>query len=181
MFSVKLRAIFSMKQLLVDMDGVLADVYSQFLRLEREETGVCLTPESLVGKLEAESFPHYEQQVHSKDFFRTAPVMPGSIEGLRFLNDKYKVVVVSSAMEFPDSLYEKRQWLAGHFPFISWKQMLFCGDKSVVRGDIMIDDHPKNLNHFPGRKILFTQPHNLLLPDHTWQRVSNWEELLRIL
>ncbi len=181
MFSVKLRAIFSMKQLLVDMDGVLADVYSQFLRLEREETGVSLAPESLHGKLEAEAFPHYEQHVHSKDFFRMAPVMPGSIEGLRYLNDKYKVVVVSSAMEFPDSLFEKRMWMAEFYPFISWTQLVFCGDKSVIRGEIMIDDHPKNLNHFPGRKILFTQPHNLLLPDHTWQRVSNWKELLRIL
>ena len=170
-----------MEQLLVDMDGVLADVYSQFLRLEREETGVHLPPASLRGKLEAEAFPHYEKHVHSKDFFRTAPVMSGSVEGLRYLNEKYKVVVVSSAMEFPDSLFEKRMWMAEFYPFISWTQLVFCGDKSVIRGEIMIDDHPKNLNYFPGRKILFTQPHNLLLPDETWQRVSNWEELLRIL
>ena len=181
MFSVQLRAIFSMEQLLVDMDGVLADVYSQFLRLEREETGVHLPPASLRGKLEAEAFPHYEKHVHSKDFFRTAPVMSGSVEGLRYLNEKYKVVVVSSAMEFPDSLFEKRMWMAEFYPFISWTQLVFCGDKSVIRGEIMIDDHPKNLNYFQGRKILFTQPHNLLLPDETWQRVSNWEELLRIL
>ncbi|KAA6316407.1 hypothetical protein EZS27_033278 [termite gut metagenome] len=29
-----------LKQILVDMDGVLADVYSQFIKLELKETGV---------------------------------------------------------------------------------------------------------------------------------------------
>ncbi|HJE88815.1 5' nucleotidase, NT5C type, partial [Rikenella microfusus] len=68
-----------------------------------------------------------------------------------------------------------------HFPFIDWRQMVFCGRKDVVRGDIMIDDHPKNLRSFPGEKIVFTQPHNagLALPDCI--RVSAWDEIVRML
>lgn len=170
-----------MEQLLVDMDGVLADVYAQFVRLEFMETGIKPDIESLYGKTEPEAFAHYEQNVHSRDFFRTAPVMPGSVDGLRYLNSKYKVQVVSAAMEFPDSLKEKHDWLQEHFPFISWTQIVFCGDKAAVKGDIMIDDHPKNLNFFPGRKILFTQPHNILLSSDKWERVDQWPELLKIL
>lgn len=170
-----------MEQLLVDMDGVLADVYAQFLYLEFRETGMKRDVEELYGKTEAEAFTHYELNVRSRDFFRKAPVMPGSIEGLRYLNSKYKVLVVSAAMEFPDSLIEKHDWLLEFFPFISWKQIVFCGDKAAVRGDIMIDDHPKNLNYFPGKKILFTQPHNILLSNDSWERVDNWKQLLEIL
>jgi 5'(3')-deoxyribonucleotidase len=170
-----------MEQLLVDMDGVLADVYAHFLYLEFRETSIKPRLEELYGRTEAEAFAHYEQNVHSKDFFRKAPVMPGSIDGLKYLNNRYKVLVVSAAMEFPDSLIEKHDWLLEYFPFISWKQIVFCGDKAAVKGDIMIDDHPKNLNFFPGRKILFTQPHNILLPNDSWERVDTWKQLLEIL
>lgn len=170
-----------MDQLLVDMDGVLADVYSQFLRLESKETGIKQSIESLYGKTEADAFPNYEQYVHSTDFFRKAPTMPGSIEGLRYLNHKYKLLIVSSAMEFPDSLIEKYEWLNEFYPFISWKQIVFCGEKTVVKGDIMIDDHPKNLNFFTGRRILFTQPHNIYLSNGEYERVDNWEQIIGIL
>jgi len=170
-----------MKQLLVDMDGVLADVYSQFLHFEFNETGVEQEMESLYGKTEADAFLNYERYVHSTDFFRKAPTMPGSMEGLRYLNHKYKVLIVSSAMEFPNSLIEKREWLGEFYPFISWKQIVFCGDKAVVKGDIMIDDHPKNLDFFTGRKILFTQPHNILLSNKEYERADNWAQILEIL
>lgn len=171
----------NMEQLLVDMDGVLADVYSRFIYLEFRETGVQPEIRDLYGKTEAEAFAHYEQNVRSVDFFRKAPVMPGSMEGLKYLNSKYKVLVVSSAMEFPGSLIEKHDWLREFFPFISWKQIVFCGDKSALNGDTMIDDHPKNLDFFTGRRILFTQPHNILLPNDSWERVDTWEQLLKIL
>ncbi|MCD7935303.1 MAG: 5'(3')-deoxyribonucleotidase [Tannerellaceae bacterium] len=170
-----------MKQVLVDMDGVLADVYAQFIRLEKEKTGTILSPESLIGKKEAHAFPHYETHVTSSGFFRTAPIIPGSVKGLEYLNNKYDVLIVSSATEFPDSLKEKLDWLNEHYPFISWQQMIFCGKKDSIKGDIMIDDHPKNLDAFPGRRIIFTQPHNAQVENPSYERVSTWEEICTIL
>jgi 5'(3')-deoxyribonucleotidase len=170
-----------MDQLLVDMDGVLADVYSQFLHLEFEETGVRQNIEALYGRPEPDAFPYYEQHVHSRNFFRKAPTVRDSIEGLTYLNDKYRVLIVSSAMEFPHSLTEKYDWLNEFYPFITWKQIVFCGDKSALKGDIMIDDHPKNLDYFAGRKILYTQPHNIYLTNVQYRRVDNWKQLVGIL
>lgn len=170
-----------MKRVLVDMDGVLADVYCQFLDFEFRETGVRRDPAVTFGFSEPEAFPFYEKHVRMPGFFRTAPVMQGSVAGLEYLNGRYEVVILSSATEFPQSLSEKAFWLNEHFPFIDWRQMVFCGRKDVVRGDIMIDDHPKNLRSFPGEKIVFTQPHNagLALPDCI--RVSAWDEIVRML
>ncbi len=170
-----------MEQILVDMDGVLADVYSQFLQLEERETGIKQNVAALSGKTEPEAFRYYEQHVRSKDFFRKAPVISGSIEGLKYLNNKYKVIIVSAAMEFPHSLIEKHGWLGEFFPFISWKQIVFCGDKSSLMGDIMIDDHPKNLDFFHGRKLLFTQPHNIHLAREGYERVDSWQQLTGML
>src|SRR5512136_1991463 len=131
-----------MERILVDMDGVLADVYSRFFELHRQKTGVLLSLQDVAGKLEAEAFPGQLKWVTATGFFRTVPVMPGSVEGLKKLNEHYKVIVVSMATEFPHSLTDKQFWLHDDFPFINWRQIIFCGDKNIIEADIMIDDHP---------------------------------------
>lgn len=166
------------QQVLVDMDGVLADVYTQFIDWEYKESGTRLRLEDLQGKTETEAFPSCNKHVRSMDFFRTAPVIPGSVEGLKYLNEKYKVLIVSSATEYPQSLTEKQEWLNKHFPFITWEQMIFCGRKDSIKGDIMIDDHPKNLRIFDGEKYIFTQPHNIFITDY--KRVNSWNEIMTL-
>ncbi len=169
------------KQVLVDMDGVLADVYSQFIDFEYRKTGVRKNIESLNGILESEAFPLHDEYVNSVGFFRNAPLIADSVEGLKYLNEKYKVLIVSSATEFPRSLLEKHEWLQEFFPFITWQQMIFCGKKDSIKGNIMIDDHPKNLDFFDGRRILFTQPHNALVENELNERVNNWKEIIELL
>ena len=163
------------------MDGVLADVYVQFQKFYKEENGNELPESEMVGKLEAEAYPHGVDYVRKPGFFSTAPTMAGSIGGLNYLNEHYQLLIVSSATEYPDSLKEKLEWLQAFYPFISWKQVIFCGEKKAVKGDIMVDDHPKNLRHFEGKRILFSQPHNLLVDDNSYHRVNNWTELVDLL
>lgn len=170
-----------MRQVLVDMDGVLADIYPHMLAYEYKASGKRLNTHDMRGLLEEEAFPSFSRFIQSEGFFRTAPVIEGSVEGLRYLNSKYDVLIVSSATEFPNSLKEKLEWLNEHYPFISWRQMIFCGSKSSIRGDIMIDDHVKNIQSFNGRKILFTQPHNALVQDTSIERVDNWEMIRELL
>ena len=171
-----------MKQrLIVDMDGVLADVYEQFLNYEEIETGIRQPIEDLYGKPEEIAFKNMGKYVLSKGFFRNTPVLEGSIPALYRLNKQYELFVVSAAVEFPQSMEEKYYWLCEHFSFISWEQMIFCGLKSAVKGDIMIDDHFKNLDSFDGRTILFTQPHNYGLENKNHTRVFNWQEVLDLL
>jgi 5'(3')-deoxyribonucleotidase len=62
-----------------------------------------------------------------------------------------------------------------HFPFITWKHIVFCGHKYMIQADYLIDDHEKNLHTFTGTPLLFTAPHNLHIND--FQRVNNWKEV----
>ena len=41
----------------------------------------------------------------------------------------------------------------------------------------MIDDHFKNLDYFPGKTILFNQPHNQLSDTGRHTRVNSWYEI----
>jgi 5'-nucleotidase len=170
-----------MKSVLVDMDGVLADVYSRFFDLQEEETGIRTDMKDIEGKLEAQAFPNQIKWVTTPGFFRSVPVIKGSQEGLKKLNDNFKVIVASMATEFPQSLTDKQLWLHDHFPFISWEQIVFCGDKNVIKAEIMIDDHLKNLNKFKGETIMFTQPHNILVNNTRHKRVNSWKEIENIL
>ncbi|MEX2511654.1 MAG: 5'(3')-deoxyribonucleotidase [Cyclobacteriaceae bacterium] len=169
------------KSIAVDMDGVLADVYQQFILKHFNECGETLKLEQLEGLSEAVAFPYLLKHVHSPGFFKTAPLVPGSLEVLLELNQKYDIYIVSAATEFPLSLGEKQDWLHEHFPFIHWMQMVFCGSKKIIHTDIMIDDHFKNLDPFEGKTILFTQPHNKNAASGRHQRVNNWEEIKNIL
>jgi 5'(3')-deoxyribonucleotidase len=170
-----------MKSISVDMDGVLANVYSQFISMHAAEFGKVLTPDEINGVPEADVFPNERKYVNSPGFFRNAPLMEHGFDVLQKLNDRYKIFIVSAAMEFPNSLVEKHQWLNEHFPFIKWQQMVFCGSKQIIKADIMIDDHFKNLDYFTGETILFTQPHNILANPGKHKRVHNWQEIEQVL
>lgn len=170
-----------MKRLLIDMDGVLCDIYTQFLKYEQNDIGLAQSLEDLIGKLEREAFKNHDKYVNSENFFYSAIPILDSIEVVRKLNDLYEVYIVSAATQFPHSLTEKINWLAKYFPFLSWKQIVFCGTKEIVYGDIMIDDHFKNLDIFQGLTILFTQPHNIDKSVNKHKRVNNWKEIEMIL
>jgi 5'(3')-deoxyribonucleotidase len=168
-----------MKRLIVDMDDVLADTTGQFINYYERDFGVRVTRDVLNGKEEGEGFPDnhsvLRQYPYQINFFRNIEVNEGSQEVLEKLNAKYELFIVSAAMEFPQSLSEKLEWLGEKFPFLSWKQFVFCGSKRVVFGDYMIDDLPRNLQHFNGEKLLFTAPHNFHITG--FQRVNNWMEI----
>jgi len=169
------------KSIAVDMDGVIADTAAQFLHWYEVKYGVKITKQDIHGKSELDALPNgaAKKFVFESGFFRGVPVMEGAKEAVKELMKHYDVYIVSAAMEFPQSLAEKYEWLQEHFPFIHWKNIIFCGDKSVVATDYMIDDHLKNLDCCKGRPFLFTAGHNISVDRHT--RVNNWNEVLSVL
>ena len=167
-----------MKRLIVDMDDVIADATGQFILYYEKEFGVRVSRDSLNHKEEGLGFPGNHDIVlefpYRATFFQTMVPNEDSQEVLEKLNKKYELFIVSAAMQFPLSLFEKFKWLEEHFKFLHWKQIVFCGSKAVVHGDYMIDDLPYNLETFNGEKFLFTAPHNLHID--TYPRINNWKE-----
>jgi len=170
-----------MKRILVDMDGVLADVYPRFFELYEQETGNKKTMGEIIGLKEGEAFPELYRWVKTPGFFRSIPVMADSQRVLKLLNKTYEILVISMATEFPVSLTDKQMWINDHFPFISWRQVIFCGNKSLIPADLMIDDHFKNLDHFKGETIIFSQPHNINNTYNQHKTVSSWREIEKLL
>lgn len=168
------------QRIAIDMDDVMAATAKKILLLYnttfnkniKEEDFKTLSFHELV---EQEKYEVIREEIFKVGFFRDIEVMPDAIEVVKALHDKYEVFVVSAATEFPNSLKEKLEWLNEHFPFISWKNTVFCGDKSIVTADFMIDDHEKNLKTFKGKTMLFDAIHNQKVTEY--QRFMNWKEI----
>ncbi|HSZ25495.1 MAG TPA: hypothetical protein VK766_07260 [Cytophagaceae bacterium] len=170
------------KSIAIDMDNVIADVETHYINWYEKETGIRISKETLKGIPETEAFPDKQairRFLTTPGFFQTVPVMPGAKDALLKLHPIFDIYIVSAAMEFPQSLTEKKSWLQEHFPFISWKNIVFCGDKSIIGTDFMIDDLLKNLDTFKGKAFLFTASHNINIDKYT--RIRNWEEAVPLL
>ena len=170
-----------MKSIIIDMDEVMADTMGGMINLYREKKyDGEIKYDIMSGGSWIRGFPKDHQAMvrewlFEPGFFRHLPVMKDSVEVVRELNNKYRVFIVSAALEFPNSLRDKLDWLTEHFSFIPWQQIVFCGTKSIVHGDFMIDDLVRNLEPFNGKKYLYSGYHNAEITGY--DRLNNWQEV----
>ena len=169
-----------MKRICVDMDEVMADTLGEHLRRYNQAFEEEVTLDDLVGKGLWEVTPADRQQqlrafLDAEDFFEDLPLMPGAQEVLKQLSSRFEVFIATQAMAVPNSLGPKYRWLQRHFAFLPASHYVFCGDKSILRAEYLIDDLPRNLLRFQGQGLLYSAPHNLTSTG--FERVNNWQEV----
>lgn len=169
-----------MLRITLDMDDVLADTYGKLIDYALNEFDTTHLPgdfrqQPLRELLHPKQMTKLSEYLNQPGFFRDIPVMDGAVHTVKELSQYYEIFVATAAMEFPNSFREKFDWLAAHFPFISWQNIVFCGDKSIIASDYLIDDHIKNMVSFTGKGILFSAPHNL--KENAYPRVASWREV----
>lgn len=166
--------------LFVDMDEVIADTYGAHIEIYNRDFGGTLSAKDCMGSevwqnVIADHQESIRNHARTRGFFRALRPIDSSQEVLKKLSGKYEVYIASAATQFPNSLEEKSDWLDEHFPFIPWQKRILCGDKHILKGDILIDDRSYNLENFDGRPLLFTSPHNV--NTNGFERVNNWQEV----
>jgi len=178
--SLEARPGSTLKVICVDMDEVIADVLNeQILRYNREFNDR-LTAGELRGRwiwdLVPPSRVHaLERHIQSDDFFSSVAVIPHAQRVLDRMRKRYEVYIATAVMEYPQSFAPKYEWLKRNFPFIPLSHIVYCGDKSILRGDFLIDDNPRQLRLFRGRGILYSSPANALVRE--FQRVNDWLDI----
>lgn len=148
----------------IDMDEVMADALAEHVRRYNLMFGAQLT----IAELRGRSLEDYVPPAHREaaealldgSFFRDLAVMTDCQTVIRDLADRHDVFIATAAMDVPVSFDAKYQWLGEHFPFIPPSRFVFCGDKSVIDADYLIDDRSRHFANFKGRPLLFSAPHN---------------------
>jgi 5'(3')-deoxyribonucleotidase len=165
------------------MDEVMADALAEHLLRYNRDHNENLTMADLQGKrlwdvVSSDRHGSLEGHLRSDDFFESLAVMPESQRVMRRLTMNYDVYIATAAMEVPTSFHQKFRWLARHFPFIPPSNIVYCGDKGILRADYLIDDNPRQLRRFHGEGILFTSPHNISVK--AYKRVNDWLDVEKL-
>jgi 5'-nucleotidase len=169
-----------MLRLTLDMDDVLADTHEKLVSVVLNDFPTNFTEEDfklapLRELLHPKQISKLNKIINSPGFFADIPVKEDAQETMLALSRFYELFVATACMEFPNSFRDKFDWLNRHFSFIPRTNIVFCGYKSIIHSDYLIDDHPQNLLAFKGEGILFTALHNR--KEVGFRRVDGWKEV----
>jgi 5'(3')-deoxyribonucleotidase len=168
-----------LKRIAIDMDEVMADTAGAHLEWYNRDYNDNLHISDLHGTTLSQLRPQRKREIESyfdkEVFFRELKVMEHSQEVIRELSSYYEIYITTAAMEVPASFKAKYEWLTEHFSFLNNMHFVFCGNKSVIHADYLIDDSVKQLERFRGQGILYHAPHNILATGYV--RVNNWLEV----
>lgn len=113
------------------------------------------------------------------DFWETVKPMPDAAEVLKWAIDEGHEVYIVTASAYQTIKSKMENVLFKHFPFISWENVFIAQNKQMIRGDILIDDAPHNLEGGDYAKLLMTASHNQTYDAYAngMTRVYNWYDV----
>lgn len=134
------------------MDGVLCDFFGAS-RKALKENPKQIYPQSQWG------------------FFLKLEEIPQAIESFKKLQEKYDVwILTRPSFRNVNCFTEKAQWVWDHLGFDVVEKTIMCGDKSLLKGDYLIDDQDNaGQREFEGEWIHFKSDK---FPD--WNSVINY-------
>jgi len=176
-------------RILVDMDGVIADFDQELLMRWRarhpdkpyvplEERKTFYVKDSYPEELK----PLVAEILLESSFFREMLPMKGAKKALEEMREKgWEVFICTSPLStYKNCVSEKYEWVENYLG-PSWvKQIILTKDKTVIKGDFLIDDKPliTGVEASPEwEHILYDRPYNREANRRriTW---DNWKDIL---
>lgn len=156
-----------MKQLtvLVDMDDTLENLCTPWVQYLNEKYGTTVTTDDVKDWDIARVFPTltreqvFEPLITEALWERVKP-LPKAYENICKLKyDGHRILIVTAAS--PISVPMKlEKVLFRYFPFFSYSDVIITSHKQLIRGDVLVDDAPHNLENGNYKRVLMTAPHN---------------------
>lgn len=177
---------------LVDMDGVLADYCTGFTTVWRGRYPDEYCPDMatldtfyIEDKYSPELKPLVAAIDREEGFFRGLPPIPGSIEGMKHLRSLPMVdmKICTSPVRSPYCMMEKYLWIEHYLGYDWLKDLIFTKDKTMIRGDYLIDDKPEITGLYTPHweHIVFDQPYNRLINDRMRLDWNNYQWLVGLI
>jgi 5'-nucleotidase len=166
-------------RLLIDMDGVTADLVSHWIALINRYHGEKLTVEDVtdwyVHKITRNTTKEQvDEFLKDPGFFRHLDPIPQALATLKQLMAEGHDVIFVTHCKFGHE--DKRVWIEHHLPGFPMENIIFAERKELVIGDLLLDDGLHNLEawqeaHPNGVAVCFDTPYNQEWEGH---RVYCW-------
>ncbi len=139
-------------RVLVDMDGVLADLVSIWLEAYNGVTGECLSPADITSyhwhELVRDTTVFYEL-LRDKPLFALARPFR-NIGGFKALceNPAFDVHIISYVHRsaYRTGYAQKLEWLAEFCPHFDLDKVTFTRQKYIAAADVLVEDSPDNID-----------------------------------
>lgn len=156
-------------EVLIDLDGVVADFTSACLFIANQYAGTNYTPAD-VTEWEIFNLPGLREvedrtwkTISEPGFARMLAVYPGAREGVEWLKSKGPVRILTSPVISPTFMFDRVRWVEKELG-IGWKHIIYTYSKELVTGRGLIDDKPENIlawtDRNTGPAVLWAQPYN---------------------
>jgi 5'(3')-deoxyribonucleotidase len=136
--------------ILCDLDGIVADLLTPWLSRYNADYGDNLTVTDITdwdihNCVKSECGEKIYDYINEPGFYFNLKPLPGAIDTINSLrNDGHEVVFVTASASAPHTAEEKLRWIEKHFG-MSRRDVFIGHKKHLVKGDVFIDDSPKNL------------------------------------
>ncbi|KKW35194.1 MAG: hypothetical protein UY81_C0050G0002 [Candidatus Giovannonibacteria bacterium GW2011_GWA2_53_7] len=174
--------------ILIDQDGVIADYEKHMLDIfHQRHPDLLRLPKSALTLFETEKnyAPEYHRELEAialePGFFRNLPEIEGAIPALHDILSRGIDVRICTAPKkcFKHCTAEKMQWIKEHLGQEFAERTIITRDKTLVYGDILIDDKPEVTGAVvpTWEHILYDQEYNSTCT----KRRLNWKNYKEVL
>ena len=175
-----------MLTILIDMDGVVADLLDKWLMVYNNRYKDTITKEQITNwdaSLAAKncSSKDFYSIINEPGFFSDLKVIENSVEVTKRLQQAGHILYFVTATPYDslDAGFYKSKWVDTYFPHLTRKNVIQTHLKHLVKGDLLLDDSPSNLENFPGLKVVFNMEYNKNA--RVDFRVGNWNEFEKLI
>jgi 5'-nucleotidase len=176
-------------RILVDMDGVLADFEGHLMTQWRSlyPNSFHMRPEERKDFYISDYFPEEERQkvldlMYAREFFANLPTIPGGKEALTEMRALgWQVWLCSSPLiQNRTGASEKYDWIEQHLGQEWIGDLILATDKTLVQGDILIDDRPVIEGAYKPswEHVLYDQVYNREQTGKRRLTWANWKSVL---
>jgi 5'(3')-deoxyribonucleotidase len=151
----------------LDMDETLVNLVDPWLDIlneksghnfSRDQVGAYAVEDNFSDRLSSEEI---FEPFNTEGFWSSLPPFPGALEFVQTLYEADHTIYIATIPALGSVCHhEKEYWVQQYLPFIGREHLIFCHHKYLLRGDALLDDNPKYLAHFRGKRLLFDKPWN---------------------
>ena len=177
------------KVILIDLDNTMVSSTDGIVEWAKARSDVEVDVES--DKYHVGSWHptlQLRQAFEEEEFFYNLKPYPDAIEAVKALARIHDVIICSAPTShlFKTSADQKTRWINDFLPTLDGKptRLILCDDKTLVRGDYLIDDSPhiEERGIYPNpiwQQVVFKQSYNI---SHALQSnkpmIPNWKHVL---